>query len=220
MLNNCSFAQISDCHIGKKSNNQNLVKVVNKIKALNIQTVVISGDLTENGLLSEYLQLQNILDIFKNVDIFVIAGNHDNIANMQKVFSSKQLNNFRLKNYNIQLINSKIEAEVFGNINLKDIDNNLKNSILITHHPVVNMESSWDDKLSINNKKEFIQCVEKNKNIKVICFGHSHESKTFKVGELNIYSCPSSAYQFDETENIGFNVYELGKDISKTTIFL
>lgn len=215
-----SFAQISDCHIGKELNNKNLVKVINEINNLKIKTLVISGDLTENGLLSEYLQLQNILGVLNGVDIFVIAGNHDNNLNLAKVFSQKQMSNFVLENYNIQLINSKIENEVFGNISPDDINSTLENSILITHHPVINMDSNWDDDLSINNKNEFLQQISLNKNIKMICFGHCHEAKTFKVGEINIYSCPSSAYQFDDKNGIGFNVYELGTSIKKTTIWL
>lgn len=214
------LAQISDCHIGIKQNNDNLEKIVKKLKQLHIKIVVVSGDITENGLLSEYLQFQYIMADF---EVFALAGNHDNLINMQKVFSQKHLQNFKLSNFNIQLINSKIENKVSGFIDVKNIDTTLENSIIFTHHPIVKMQSSWNDDLSCENMElvqDFIKNNKNKKNIKSFCFGHTHEAKDFKIKEIDIYSCPSTAYSFDDKNKIGFNVYTLDKEIKKTTIWV
>ena len=54
----------------------------------------------------------------------------------------------------------------------------------------------------------------------MICFGHAHEEKSFNVCGIDIYACPSSSYQFNGRKGRGFNIYELGDSIKKTTIWL
>ena len=186
---------------------------------MEIKHIIISGDLTENGLLSEYLQLQHILAKLKNCKIFVLAGNHDNTFNLKKVFTQEQLNNFELGKYNIQLVNSKIINKTEGFIDIKNIKQ-LTNSILFIHHPVINMQSDWDDNLSIINKKEFLEFVKPKKDIKMIAWGHSHEAKDFAINHIKMYSCPSTAYQFNSEKQIGFNIYTLENLIQKETIFI
>jgi Icc protein len=211
------FAQISDCHIGKKDNNKNLKTIVKKLKELGIKIIVVSGDITENGLFSEYLKFQYIM---RDFEVFTIAGNHDNLSNIHKVFSTKHTNNFQLNGFNIQLINSKVENQVFGNIDTTQIDPNLKNSILITHHPIVKMQSDWDDNLSCENMFEVMEFIQNHNNVKAVCFGHTHAAKDFVKNHIQIYSCPSTAYQFDSNQKIGFNLFELDKEIKKTTIWV
>lgn len=211
------FVQISDCHIGKTQNNINLKKIVQKLKELRIKTVIVSGDIAENGLLSEYLEFIYIMRDFK---VFALAGNHDNGLNMQKVFLSRQLQNFSIADFNIQFIDSKVENKVSGYINTKNINHNLKNSIIITHHPIVKMNSKWDDDLSCENMDQVMNVIQDNSNIKTVCFGHAHEEKSFKKNHIDIYSCPSTAYQFDGNSKVGFNLYQLDKEITKTTIWV
>lgn len=214
------FAQISDCHIGGKSCADNLKKIAAELKNQGIKIVVASGDISENGVLSEYVEFQYIM---RDFEVFALAGNHDNIANMRKVFTQKQLQNFTFNTFNIQLIPSKIENQVHGNISINDIDSTLKQSILITHHPVVSMQSEWDDSLSCENRDEVIDYIKDKNNINTMCFGHAHEAKDFKINNVNIYSCPSTAYQFDGKNAIGCNLYELDnkdKEINKTTIWV
>jgi Icc protein len=211
------FAQISDCHIGPIENNKNLHKTLLKIKELGIKILVVSGDVTEHGLLSEYLQFQNLTQDFK---VFVLAGNHDSHVNLHKVFTSWQTTSFTLGGYNIQLINSQVVGEVYGNIDITTIDTHLTNSILITHHPIVNMHSSWDDNLSCKNRDEVLKYISNIANIKAVCFGHTHEAKDFQKNHITIYSCPSTAYSFDNANATGFNLYTLDKDIIKTTIWV
>jgi DNA repair exonuclease SbcCD nuclease subunit len=209
------IVHLSDCHIGKNKYNQNFKKAVNKIKTLNYDAIVISGDITYDGLLSEYLEFIYLSRELKN--IYVLPGNHDNLLNMYKVFSKKQLQNFTVGDYYIQLINSKIKDEVAGFIDVNNIQD-IENNIIFTHHPIVKMMSSWDDNLSVSNMDE----VQNNLNdaIKMVAFGHAHEAKDFKLGNTLVYSCPSTAIGFDKKENIGFNIYTLDNNITKQTIFI
>lgn len=209
-----TLIQISDCHVGKTTNNLNLQKIIIHIQNIQYDAIILTGDLVENGLLSEYLVLQKLLQPLNN--IFALAGNHDNIINMQKVFKHKQLCDFKLENYTIQLLNSKVKNKISGNINVNDIRNK---TIIATHHPVINMQSTWDDDLSIDNKQQFWQKIKASKT-QMIIWGHTHECKDFTQDKILLYSCPSSAYQFNNENRIGFNVYSLTQKITKKTIWV
>jgi len=67
-----SFAVISDIH----SDYQNLERALQKIKADEIDFIIIAGDLTTSGKLNELYSIKEILDK-SNMKYYVIPGNHD-----------------------------------------------------------------------------------------------------------------------------------------------
>jgi predicted MPP superfamily phosphohydrolase len=69
---NISFAVISDIH----SDYQNLEKVLDKIKTDQMDFVVVVGDLSTVGALSELKKVKEVLDK-SNLVYYVIPGNHD-----------------------------------------------------------------------------------------------------------------------------------------------
>lgn len=69
---NISFAVISDIH----SDYQNLEKVLLKIKNDKMDFVIVAGDLTTVGALSEMKKVKEIFDK-SNLTYYVIPGNHD-----------------------------------------------------------------------------------------------------------------------------------------------
>lgn len=200
-----SIIQISDCHIGKLKNNNNLKRIVADINTQKYDAIVVSGDITCEGLLSEYLEFLHITRSLHNIS--VLAGNHDAIANMRKVFSAQQMSDFTLGEYRIQLISSKVEGKVSGYIDINTIDTS-QQSAIFTHHPIVPMQSNWNDSVSTTNMDEVQQVL--NHNIKLVAFGHAHEAKHWKNDDRLICSCPSTAIGFDKAERIGYNIYQIG----------
>lgn len=69
---NISFAVISDIH----SDYQNLQKVLDKINNDKMDFVIVAGDLSTVGALSELKKVKTILDQ-SNLTYYVIPGNHD-----------------------------------------------------------------------------------------------------------------------------------------------
>lgn len=69
---NISFAVISDIH----SDYQNLEKVLQKIKTDNMGFIIVAGDLSTIGAISELKKVKDILDK-SNITYYVIPGNHD-----------------------------------------------------------------------------------------------------------------------------------------------
>jgi Icc protein len=219
------FIQISDCHIDDTeqcigvNTQQNLSRIIDKITTLPSDAFLISGDLTENGTLGAYKKLKKLLaPIQKN--LFVIAGNHDNMDNLTTVFSANLFNKISLGVWDIISVDSVQAGKSSGYISenaLATLNAQLSHStgqyiIVILHHPIVPMDSTWDDSLSLENPQDLFTVLKKHLKIQAVLFGHAHESAEFKKDGLKIIACPSTAKQFNAEKRIGFNDYTLNDD--------
>ena len=99
-----NLIQISDCHIDDQvesmgvDTHTNLTSVIKTISKQSCDTLLITGDLTHNGTLNSYQLLQRILTPIKS-RIVVLGGNHDQIENLNRVFSEQLITKFSLGNY-------------------------------------------------------------------------------------------------------------------------
>ena len=214
--------QISDCHINDSleamgvNTHTNLASIVSAITKYNHDTLLITGDLSHNGTLSSYQVLQNILKPIKS-RIVVLSGNHDKIDNLNQIFSEQLISKFSLGNWEIVIINSTQASKSSGHISkqaLDQLDQNLKNSkakynIVTLHHPIVSMQSDWDDSLSLENADELFNVMNKYPKIKAVLWGHAHQASEFNNNGVTLISCPSTALQYDNETRIGFNHYIL-----------
>lgn len=216
------FIQISDCHIDDTplalgvNTHHNLMRIVAKITSMPSDALFISGDLTHNGTLASYQKLKQILAPIKS-DIFVISGNHDDKSNLKTFFAKNLFNEIYLGDWAIISMDSVQIGKTSGYLpkkTLGELDRQLRYAkaryiFLMLHHPVVPMQSTWNDALSLENPKELFSLVKKHPRIRVISFGHAHESAQFVSDNIKIIACPSTAIQFNHEKRIGFNDYVL-----------
>ena len=217
-----TFIQISDCHIddnkiilGVNALN-NLEKIIKKISTTKHQALVISGDLTHNGSLNSYKLLKEKLDTL-TTDLFIIAGNHDNIDNLNQVFTKNVATNFNLGIWKIISINSVQTAKADGYLTKKELlklNNTLKYSkakyhIIIMHHPPLSKKNKWKGALPHDNSNKLFATLNKYSSIKAILCGHVHRADEFNTAKLKLISCPSTATQYNEKTKIGFKRYTL-----------
>jgi len=203
--------QITDCHIDDQAESMgvdthtNLVLVVKAVTKHNCDTLLITGDLTHNGTLNSYQ---------------VLNGNHDQIENLNQVFSEQLISKFSLGNWEIVTIDSTQPSKTSGYVTkkaLEQLDQDLQNSvakynIVALHHPIVSMQSDWDDSLSLENADELFNVMNKYPKIKAVLWGHAHQASEFNNDDVVLISCPSTALQFDNETRIGFNHYRLHND--------
>ncbi len=220
-----TFIQISDCHIDDDeicmgvNTHQHLNSIVENISKINTSAVLISGDLTHNGTSTSYQLFKEILSPI-DAKMFVFAGNHDNIDNLSQAFNSQLFSQFTLKDWCITHINSVQIGKTSGHVTQQDLQqldarlnkSSAKYHIITLHHPIVPMNSTWDDNLSLENPDELFEIIDKHPNIKGVIFGHAHESSEFERNGIKIISCPSTALQFTNEKRIGFNSYSLFDD--------
>ena len=71
------IVQISDLHVGSQFLQEKFDILVDEVNQLNPDTIVVTGDLTNEGLMKEYEKCKSLLLKFKTKKIITISGNHD-----------------------------------------------------------------------------------------------------------------------------------------------
>lgn len=124
----------------------------------------------------------------------------------------------------ILLINTKLDGSVAGQVDDNELDNlfsllekqeyqsinaRSKNNIIIfMHHPLVEVQSNWIDKVCIKNKESVIKKLSTLDDIRAVFCGHVHQEYSTKIGKINYFTTPSTCYQFKpraEAFEIDFN---------------
>ena len=217
-----SFIQISDSHIDDNKlvmgvdSQANLGAIVSIISQKNYEALLISGDLAHNGTLESYQTLQKILDPIET-EIYVLPGNHDNLSNLSQVFNKSYLCNFTIDCWEVITIDSVQVGKVSGRLideQLYSLSQEISSSsakyiVLCLHHPPVSMQSDWDDEMSLENPEDLFAVIDQYDNIKAVLWGHAHQYSEFNRNGVKLFSCPSTALQFNGSSNIGYNHYTL-----------
>ena len=220
-----SFVQISDCHIDNDKfvmgvdSQKNLSAIVSNISKHYFDALLISGDLAHNGTLESYQKLQKILKPIES-KIYILHGNHDDLSNLSQIFNQSSLNNFIIGCWEVISIDSVQVGKVSGRLNDEQLHalsqkittSSAKYIALCLHHPPVSMESDWDDTLSLENPEDFFAVIDQFENIKAIMWGHAHQCAEFNRKGVKLFSCPSTALQFNGQSGIGYNHYTLNDD--------
>ena len=230
-----SFIQITDSHIDDNNlvmgvdSQANLNNIVGDILTKSYDALLVSGDLAHNGTLESYRKLKKILKPL-GTNTYVLPGNHDHKANLYEIFNKNYLCSFQIDDWEIITIDSVQIGQTSGLLNevqLKSLAQKIQSSaakyiVVCLHHPIVSMESNWDDKLSLENPDDLFNVIDQFNNIKAVIWGHAHQSSRFIRNGVKLFSCPSTAVQFNGPENIGYNHYILNDNgkISCDTIWL
>ena len=69
--------QLSDIHVGSQFQESVFEKVITEINQINPDTILITGDLTNEGLIKEYEKCKNLISKLNCKKVITISGNHD-----------------------------------------------------------------------------------------------------------------------------------------------
>ena len=220
-----SFIQISDSHIDDNKlvlgvdSQANLGSIISMISDQNYDVLLISGDLAHNGTLESYQKLQKILNPIET-EIYVLPGNHDDFSNLSQVFNQSSLCNFIIGCWEVITLDSVQSGKVSGRLSdeqLHSLSQQISSSsakyiALCLHHPPVSMQSDWDDELSLENPDDLFAVIDQFDTIKAVMWGHAHQCCEFNRNGVKLFSCPSTALQFNGQSGIGYNQYTLNED--------
>ena len=71
------IVQLSDIHVGSQFREEIFEKVIDEINLLKPEAVVITGDLTNEGLVEQYEKCKKMVEQINVEKIIAISGNHD-----------------------------------------------------------------------------------------------------------------------------------------------
>lgn len=163
-----------------------LISGFKQIKCENLSFVLISGDLTENGMEEDYKELKNKLDVlFYGIPYIVTLGNHDNKEMFYKIWEP-EINSIypygsitNIDGINIIALDNSVEGNPHGLITEEHCKWLVRafeytkgtKRILMMHHPLI------FDKVTpvpvVKYPDEFPQIIKKYLPSMILC-GHTH----------------------------------------------
>ena len=188
---------------------QTLKKVASKILSNYQQDkpdlIMLTGDISQDYSPESYKIANKIMRQFQ-FPIVATMGNHDDPTHFNNTFgnSTQFIKKPDLTNWQIIVLNSFWQQHVGGKLayqELKFLQDSLDKTddhpvIIFLHHHVVSIDSSWIDKINLNNNSQFLEIIDQYKNIKAVVSGHVHQDTQVTRKGVDFYSSPSTSWQF------------------------
>lgn len=212
----CKLIQLSDLHLPAlrqqryrgRDVEQQLLRVLQQIQTRHpdLDALLLSGDLVDHGHQDGYLRLAGYLERFGK-PWYWIAGNHDSLANMQRIrpppASCLVCNGWR-----ILMLDSNAAADGQGSGSLPEpelqrLEEQLQRALqtgesllLVLHHNPLPVQSRWQDQIMLGNAERFWQLLGRYRVAVTVLFGHVHQVWDLTQDGVRLLSCPSTAVQF------------------------
>lgn len=178
--------------------------------------VVITGDLTDNGLDSEYAMLADMLGRLIKVPVYVIPGNHDRrealkaqLKHLPGVNDHPDFVQYTamVAGHRLVMLDTVIPGNGAGTLcaeRLAWLDATLAAdtstpTIVAMHHPSFACGIRHMDKINLQNPQGFTAIIAKHPQVKRILCGHHHRPITAQVAHAIASIGPSVAHQVEFT---------------------
>jgi Icc protein len=212
------IVQLSDLHVGGLFKEDSFNTIVNEVNELSPDIVIISGDLTDDGLIFQFQQARSLIQKIDCPNLITIPGNHDyrhtGYLLFKKFFPfSKQVHEF--ENLVILMLGTarpdRDEGEVGHrqNVWMEDVlsQYSRKKKIVVMHHHLIAIpDTGYANVVGILDAGDTLRACLQSKVDLVLC-GHKHRPWIWNLGALQIaYAGTASSWRyrgvFDATYNI------------------
>ena len=187
------LVQISDVHCGPMFLKETLKAAVEEINSMQPDVVLVSGDLTENGLISEFKPASFELKKLKTEKLIYISGNHDYRSTgyllFKEFFPFQQVT--EIDDAIIVVLSSarpdRDDGEVGNrqNLWLESIleKNRDKVKIVAIHHHIIPVPDTGADQITVVDAGDVLRSLVKSKANLVLC-GHRHRPWRWKMEDM------------------------------------
>ena len=211
------IVQLSDLHIGAQFREEVFGNVIDEINSLKPEAVVITGDLTNEGLIEQYEKCKNLVSQIKAEKIIAISGNHDyrntGYLLFKKYFPFKTEN---LIGNDVILVTlgsarpDRDEGEVGHHQNLwlertlKKYENKLK--MVAMHHHLIGIPDTGSDRLTVIDAGDVLRTI-LDSNVNLVLCGHKHRPWIWDFNTLSIANAGTASSErvhgfFENSYNI------------------
>jgi len=219
------IVQLSDLHVGSQFLEDKFAKVVEEVNELEPDVIVITGDLTNEGLVKEYEECKDLLSQLKSKKIITISGNHDyrntGYLLFKRYFPFETINEL---NQDVVLVTlgtarpDRNEGEVGYRQNLwlertmKKYKDRVK--ILAMHHHLIAIPDTGSDQLTVVDAGDILRTT-LDTNVDLVLCGHKHRPWVWNLGNLKVVNAGTACSErvrglFENTYNI---ITVSGKDV-------
>lgn len=190
-----SIAQLTDIHlfgdiegslvgIQTEASFQEVLREIKRVVP-QIDLLLLTGDLTQDGSVTSYSRLRRSLDRF-GIHAYCLAGNHDDLPRMQAYLPSKYAHLDRsldVGKWRILMLSSVVVGAVHGCLAASELawlEETLKSqpdrpTLIAFHHPAVPLGSKWIDGICLENQDEFWEICDRYPQVEVVLNGHAHQ---------------------------------------------
>ena len=190
------IVQISDIHVGSQFSEEIFDDVVKEVNDLGPSAILVTGDLTNEGLMKEYEKCKSKFSKFEADKMITISGNHDyrntGYLLFKKYFPFEAVNELGDDTVIITLGTARPdrdEGEVGYRQNLW-LERTLKKyekktKIVAMHHHLVGVPDSGTDRVTVIDAGDVLRTALSGKVDLVLC-GHKHRPWIWNFGNLSI----------------------------------
>ena len=232
-MTNCesffSIAQLTDIHLFEDieislvgiQTEASFQEVLGTIKQIlpQVDLLLLTGDLTQDGSGASYDRLKSSLDSFA-VPAYCLAGNHDDLSLMQTHLPSEYVylkRSLNVGNWRILMLSSVVVGAVHGYLATSELawlEETLnaypdRPTLITFHHPASPLGSKWIDEICLQNQAEFWAICDRYPQVEVVLNGHAHQDfdKIYKTAHNSVRCLvtPSTCVQF-QPQNHKFQI--------------
>ena len=211
------IVQISDLHIGSQFLEDKFDLLVQEVNELNPDTIVVTGDLTNEGLMKEYQECKSLLSKFNTKKIIIMPGNHDyrntGYLLFKKFFPFESVNEL---SDDVVLVTvgtarpdrNNGEVGYRQNIWLDRTMKKYKNKIKIVamHHHLIAIPDTGSDQLTVVDAGDVLRTI-LDTHVDVVLCGHKHRPWAWNFRNLTVVNAGTATSErvrgfFENTYNI------------------
>lgn len=211
------IVQISDIHVGSQFNEEKFEQVIEEVNELKPDAVIVTGDLTNEGLSKEYEKCRILLSRLDTKKLISLPGNHDyrntGYLLFKKHFPFETVNDLGNDIVVITIGTARPdrdEGEVGYRQNLwlertmKKYENKVK--ILAMHHHLVGIPDTGSARVEVIDAGDVLRTILATKVNLVLC-GHKHRPWIWNFKNLSIVNAGTASSErvrglFENTYNI------------------
>lgn len=193
MKNKVTIVHLSDLHLG----GSDFVplwgeQVVETVNAVNPEILIVTGDLTTEGHVDEYEQVNNYLRKFKPANRIIVPGNHDSrnegYTIFEEIFRTRYpfFENEQLQLLGVDSSQPDIDDGHIGRNNYQLIANRLNDAhrikVLVLHHHLIPIPGTGRERHIPTDAGDVLKlCTDLN--IQIILSGHKHLPWVWRLGD-------------------------------------
>jgi Icc protein len=230
------ICQLTDLHVRPKGAAANRVSETNMFteRAFRVvagftprpDVVIITGDLTECGLESEYANLSAIIGRTLSMPVYVIPGNHDRRENLQRglahlpcITADPDFVQYAVEDHPVRLVmlDTLVPGASHGSLSAAQLDwldrtlaaQPSRPTLVGMHHPPFITGLPHMDKIALLNHEAFRAVIARHRQVERIVCGHHHRPIVGQCAHSIVSISPSVAHQveltFESSDTGAFN---------------
>ena len=211
------IVQLSDIHVGSQFREDVFQTVIKEVNSLKRDSVIITGDLTNEGLKEQYEKCKNLVSEINVDNIIAISGNHDyrntGYLHFKKYFPFKTINELSDDVILVTIGTARPDRDE-GEVGYRQtlwLERTMKKyqdktTILAMHHHLIGIPDTGSDRLTIIDAGDVLRSTLFS-NVNLVLCGHKHRPWLWDFNNLLIANAGSTSSErvrgfFENSYNI------------------